>query len=422
MRNHKDEVIGVLQLINKKRRFEAVLDRPSMVEEEVFRFTSTDEALVGSLASQAAVAYQNAELIERIRTLFEEFVNAAVKAVEMRDPTTSGHSGRVAVLTVGLATKVDAVANGPLADVRLDRDQMEELRYASILHDFGKVAVPEKVLKKGKKLLGSELQTIELRVALQARALETAYLRRRMEAIDSRSLDAEGLAALETEYQQKRRELGRALEAIRLANEPRVVEERGVEALEASLALVASLPVREFDTQAEEQMLPVEFWGTGPLLSARERDALLIRRGSLTVEERENETWGINSHVQHTYEFLQKIPWTGEFRRIPEIAWAHHEKLDGSGYPRRLAGADEIPVQSRMMTISDIFDALRAWDRPYKRAVSPERALDILADDAERGKLDRALLTVFIESRVWESDDYLGLLHNSGFRRRNPGR
>ncbi len=418
MRNHKDEVIGVVQLINKKRDPATVLKplamMEKMVEEEVIPFTSGDEELASSLASQAAVAFQNAALLENIRKLFENFVTAAVKAVEMRDPVTSGHSGRVAVLTVGLAERVDALSSGPLAGLRFTRDQMEELRYASILHDFGKVAVPEKVLKKGKKLLGSELKNIELRFALRARSLEAAYLRRKMEAIDSKS-SADELAALDAEYEEKRRELEQALKAIKLANEPRVVEAQGKDVLDASFAVVRALPVREFDTTAEEQLMPVEFWGgNGPLLTARERDALLIPRGSLTDDERENEMWGINSHVQHTYDFLQKIPWTGEFRRIPEIAWAHHEKLDGSGYPRKLVGPDQIPVQSRMMTISDIFDALRAWDRPYKKQQPPRRALDILADEAEQGKLDRDLLTVFRESKIWDSDDYKDLLHNSG--------
>jgi HD-GYP domain-containing protein (c-di-GMP phosphodiesterase class II) len=410
MQDHKGQVIGVVQLINKKRSPSTLLQPVEMVEEEVIPFTSVDEQLAGSLASQAAVAFQNAALLKNIRELFEEFVNAAVKAVEKRDPVTSGHSERVAILTVGLAEKVDALSSGPLADVRLTRDQMKELRYASILHDFGKVAVPEKVLKKGKKLLASELKNVELRFAYRARVLEAAHLRRKMEAIDSERSDAAELAVLDAEYEKKRRELDQALEAIRLANEPRLVAERGIGALEASFSAVRKLEVRPFGSEEDEQALPVEEWMDGPLLSARERDALLIPRGSLTADERSNEDWGIESHVRHTYEFLQKIPWTGEFRRIPEIAWAHHEKLDGSGYPRKLKGPDQIPVQSRMMTVSDIFDALVAWDRPYKKAASPERALNILAGDVEKGKLDKDLLAVFVDSRIWEGADYLGLL------------
>jgi HD-GYP domain-containing protein (c-di-GMP phosphodiesterase class II) len=134
-----------------------------------------------------------------------------------------------------------------------------------------------------------------------------------------------------------------------------------------------------------------------PFLSPGELAALSIRKGSLSERERRE----IESHVTHTFRFLSEIPWTGEYSRIPEIAYAHHEKLDGSGYPRRLA-APEIPIQSRMMTISDIFDALVAWDRPYKKSVSVERALDILHEEAGDGKLDTDLLDVFIEARVFE--------------------
>ncbi len=421
MQDHMRQVIGVVQLINKKRSPGTLLQPVEMVEEEVIPFTSVDEQLVGSLASQAAVAIRNADLISNIRELFEEFVNAAVKAVEKRDPVTSGHSERVAKLTVGLAERVDALSSGPLADVHFTREQMKELHYASILHDFGKVAVPEKVLKKGKKLLASELKNVELRFVYRARVLEAAHLRRKMEAIDSGHADAAELALLDAAYEEKRRELEQALEAIRLANEPRLVAERGIGALEASFSAVGRLDVRRFDSEEDEQALPVEEWTDGPLLSERERDALLIPRGSLTNDERENEDWGIESHVRHTYEFLQKIPWTGELRRIPEIAWAHHEKLDGSGYPRKLKGPDQIPVQSRMMTVSDIFDALVAWDRPYKKAATPERALDILASDVERGRLDRDLLEVFVDARIWDEGTYLDLLANPA-RRKEPGR
>ncbi|MEE8217400.1 MAG: HD domain-containing phosphohydrolase [Vicinamibacteria bacterium] len=413
MRDHKDEVIGVVQLINKKRRRDTVLRPVSIVEEEVIPFISVDQQLVDSLASQAAVAYRNAALLKNIRELFENFVTAAVTAIEKRDPATSGHSERVAILTVDLAERVDKVSSGPLADVRLTRDQVEELRYASKLHDFGKVAVPEKVLKKEKKLLASELKSIELRLAYRATRLEAEHLRRKLEGIDSKQLSAAQLAALDARYAEECRELERILGLVRLANEPRLVAEKGIDALEEAFSALQALPVRNFDNNwDQEQEFPLEQWASGPFLSERERAALLIRKGSLTDEERFDPREGINSHVQHTYEFLRKIPWTGELRRIPEIAWAHHEKLDGSGYPQGLT-AKKIPVQSKMMTISDIFDALRAWDRPYKRAVTPEKALDILKDEVKRGKLDEDLLSVFIETRIWDSSRYLEELKDS---------
>jgi HD-GYP domain-containing protein (c-di-GMP phosphodiesterase class II) len=417
MRDHQDEVIGIVQLINKKRDQTAVLKPVKAVDEEVIPFTSVDEELVGSLASQAAVAFLNAKLLQDIRNLFEEFVTAAVTAIEKRDPTTSGHSERVAVLTVHLAEEVDGVSDGPYADLRLSHDQLEELRYASKLHDFGKVGVPEKVLKKEKKLLASELKAIELRLAFRARTLEAEHLRRKIEVIEARRGGAAELAALDAEYEERRRELERVLEIVRLANEPQLVDEKGAGALEKSLRTLQVLPVRTFATLDDELEVAVEEWAAGPLISERERAALLIRKGSLTEEERTDPREGINSHVQHTYEFLDKITWTGELSKIPEIAWAHHEKLDGSGYPRGITGA-EIPVQSKMMTIADIYDALVAWDRPYKRAVSPERALGILEEDVRKGLLDAHLLSVFVGARVWDNDKFHELLQRPNGPRR----
>jgi hypothetical protein len=290
---------------------------------------------------------------------------------------------------------------------------VEEIRYASKLHDFGKVGVPEKILKKENKLLASELKAIEMRLAYRAKMLEAEHLRRKLEGIDSKRLSAAQLAALDARYAEECREIDRVLSLVRLANEPRIEEDHGVEEVEAMFQALEALPVRGFnDSWKLEQELPLDEWATGPFLSKRERAALLIRKGSLTDEERLDPREGINSHVQHTYEFLRQIPWTGELRRVPEIAWAHHEKLDGTGYPRKLT-ADDIPVQSKIMTVSDIFDALRAWDRPYKRAVTPEKALDILNDEVKRGKLDGDLVSVFVESRLWDSSRYLEELGDS---------
>lgn len=407
MRNHENKVIGVVQLINKKRGRDTVLRPVSIVEEEVIQFTTLDKQLVGSLASQAAVAFQNAEFVRNIRKLFENFVTAAVTAIEKRDPTTSGHSERVAILTVDLAKCVNKVSTGALGDVDFKHDQIEEIRYASKLHDFGKVGVPEKILKKENKLLASELKSIEARLAYRAKMLELAHLRQKAEGIDSKGLTKAEIEQMDARYAKELAEIQRVLELVRLANEPRIEEDHGVEEVEAMFQALGTLPVRGFDGDwKREQELSLDEWATGPFLSERERDALSIRRGSLTDDERFDLREGINSHVQHTYEFLRQIPWTGELRRIPEIAWAHHEKLDGTGYPRRLT-AEKIPVQSKMMTVSDIFDALRAWDRPYKRAVSPEKALDILQDEVKRGKLDGDLVTMFIESKLWDSARYL---------------
>ncbi len=394
MRDHQDVVIGVIQLINKKRDRLAVLRPASAVEEEVIAFTSEDEKLARSLASQAAVAFENVDLIQRIRTLFDQFIHRAVAAVELRDPTTAGHSERVALLTVGLAEKVDAVTVGSLADQRFTPEQVQELRYAALLHDFGKVAVQEKYLRKGKKLYATQMIAIRQRFAYILKSIEADHLRARLQALESGRTGADELAAVDAEYGRRRTEAERLLQAVRHANEPTVVEEESFRAL-------MNLPVRRFAGFEEQDRFPVESWADGPFLSDEEVEVLSIRKGSLSERERER----IYSHVSHTYEFLQNLPWTGELRRIPEIAWAHHEKLDGSGYPRGIKAPD-ILVESRMMTIADIYDALVAWDRPYKRPVSEERAREILREEAAAGKLDAELLRVFLDAKIYDLPDF----------------
>src|SRR5262249_2752253 len=155
--DHRGKVTGVVQLINKKKSKDTVLRPVALVDEAVIPFSSVDQDLVSSLASQAAVAYENAKLIEKIQNLFEKFVHASVKTIEARDPVTKGHSNRVAILTVALAQKVDSLTTGPFKDVSFTKDQVREIEYASLLHDFGKVGVPEVVLNKAKKLFDPHL-------------------------------------------------------------------------------------------------------------------------------------------------------------------------------------------------------------------------------------------------------------------------
>lgn len=381
MRDHNDDVIGVVQLINKKHDPKAVLRPVTLVEELVIPFTSVDEELVKSLASQAAVAFENTQLIEEIRNLFNSFVQASVTAIESRDPTTSGHSGRVAVLTVGLAEIVDGINAGPFRDVTFTRDQLQEIRYASLLHDFGKVGVREKVLIKGKKLYVGELLVIRQRFAFIRRSMEADHLRAKLEQALRGQAAPELLARMDRDLEARLSELDEYLRMIVQANEPSILEEDGLRTL-------LDLTARTFtDLDGNLQ----------PYLTANEVNALSIRRGSLSEKERRE----IESHVTHTFRFLSEIPWTREYRKVPDIAYAHHEKLDGTGYPRRLAAGD-IPVQSRMMTISDIFDALVAWDRPYKKSVPVQKALQILDEECRDGKLDRQLLNIFVEAKVYE--------------------
>jgi HD-GYP domain-containing protein (c-di-GMP phosphodiesterase class II) len=383
MRTPEGETIGALQLINCKPDFSAPLTPGTAAEGAIQRFTTRHEQLAGSLASQAAVAIQNRRLYESIRELFEGFVKASVTAIESRDPTTSGHSARVANLTVGLATAIDRSTTGPYQALCFTAEEMTELRYAALLHDFGKVGVREQVLVKAKKLLPGELDRIRQRVELIKRGLELRYSARKIEHLEQkgRRSYAAKAKAFDAELAACVAELDRSLSRIVAANEPAV------------------LP-RDFAAGIER--LALDFFedhlgNRETVITRDEAEILAIPRGSLTPAEFKE----IKSHVTHTYEFLTRIPWTREFRRIPEIARSHHEKLDGSGYPEGRRH-DEIPVQSRMMTIADIYDALTAGDRPYKKGIAREEALDILEQERRAGHLDGALLDVFVEAKIYE--------------------
>jgi HD-GYP domain-containing protein (c-di-GMP phosphodiesterase class II) len=358
------------------------IDTPR-IEREVSTYDQRSVELVSALASQAAVAIENSRLYEDIERLFEGFVTAAVMAIESRDPATSGHSSRVATMSVGLAEAVDRGGDGPYRGVRFTREQLRELRYAGLLHDFGKVGVREQVLVKEKKLYPEDLEIIRHRFAylLQAADLEFEHRRAELLARDGSRCGA-AIEQLENARQASRTDLRRYLDIIVAANEPTVLPE------------TTSDELRDIHRQTY-----VDFDGTTrPLLSDHELQFLMIRQGNLDDRERRE----IESHVTHTYRFLEQIPWTRELKGVPLIAYGHHERLNGRGYPRAV-GADEIPVQTRMMTIVDVFDALTATDRPYKRAVPWANALDILQMEANSGMLDTYLLKTFIDARVFEA-------------------
>lgn len=388
IKTNKGKILGVVQLVNKKRSYRREEDlTPSikLEEKEIIAFSDHDDKLMHAFASHAAVALENAKLTEDINKLFESFVKASVMAIEARDPSTSGHSDRVADLTVGFAEVVDRLGSGPLRDIKFNPDQLKEIRYASLLHDFGKIGVRESVLTKAQKLFPHELETVLLRLQTIAAVSEARTWKQ----------CAESMAAL---IEQKiifdaKGELGKSLwnvdafkmhldkirKGILKANESQIVE-------------------KDFDINS--LMLDIKKMSDDvgqKILTEAETIRLSVKRGTLSPEERIQ----IESHVSHTYDFLSRIAWTENLQSVPDIAHAHHEKLDGTGYPRKLK-ADQIPIQSRMMAISDIYDALTAFDRPYKKSVDYTRALDILNDEAKAGKLDNVLLQVFIEGKVFE--------------------
>jgi HD-GYP domain-containing protein (c-di-GMP phosphodiesterase class II) len=375
----EDEVIGVIQLINRKRDPRARLTAQK-VDEEVLPYDQRSEDLLSTLASQAGIALENALLYDEIRRIFDGFVRASVQAIEQRDPTTSGHSLRVSVLSVALAEAVDRTDTGPYRDQQFNRRDLKELEYASLLHDFGKIGVREEVLVKAKKLYPHQLREVRQRFDYAALQIEALYLGKKVEAIKGGATKLE-LEGIDKTLAEKKAELEGAWKLIEAANEPTVLRE-------GDFTKIADLGKRTYvDACGHAQ----------PLLSPEEVISLQVTKGSLHDREIEE----IRSHVVHTRNFLSKIPWGKNFDRIPEIAGNHHERLNGKGYPEGRK-ADAIPATSKIMTIADIYDALTARDRPYKKAMPVQRALDILGFEVKDGHIDAELVRIFTSAEVFK--------------------
>ncbi len=325
MLDRRGDVIGVIQLINKKIEPEQRLSDPDDVESRVIPFDQRSEELVMTLASQAGIALESAILYTEINRMLEGFVRASVEAIEQRDPTTSGHSRRVADLTVSLARAVERSGGSKFDEVRFTRDDLRELEYASLLHDFGKIGVREEVLVKAKKLYEHELHSIRQRFDLAIRAMESETLRRKIFALERRGDKAE-LALLDEELERRRAELEGHYAAIVAANEPTIMTGGDFQRIEA----IARETFVALDGAIE------------PLLSKKETGCLCVSRGSLTSAEIDE----IRSHVVHTFQFLSQIPWGKQFRRVALIAGAHHEQLERHGLSESIAiGGDSSPVE-----------------------------------------------------------------------------
>lgn len=368
LQDTEGEVLGVLQLINRVEE--------DSENHEIVPFLAQHVRLAQSVAGQAGVAVKNASLREDIERLFEGFVNASVLAIEQRDPVTSGHSGRVASLTVGLAEAINATPDGPFGEIHFSERQIRELRYASLLHDFGKVGVREQVLVKSKKLDPDRLEILLQR--LRQRQEERMLGALKAEWAAGKAFNKVFWEEIQRDFQD---ETDRLISTVKLANEPTVLSQEAAN----GLGSLDSLQYTHWNGAVE------------PIFQPLDMACLAIPKGSLSQEERLE----IESHVTHTFRFLQQIPWTRDLSEVPDIAYAHHERLNGRGYPRQITASD-ISIQSRAMAIADVFDALTAQDRPYKAAVPLERSLAILELDAVAGHLDRELLKLFVDAKVYE--------------------
>jgi len=367
MRNHKDEIIGVIQLINS-------LDG----EGNPIPFDEDLQELVISLSSQAAVAICNSRFIQDIKNLFESIVTYSAQAIDARSPHTAGHSHRVARLAMLQAESVNETTDGPLSDVFFDDEHMNEIRISALLHDIGKIGVRERVLDKVNKLSDPEIEAVANRFYYIMRDIQKKAAERKLE---NGGLTDEELYMIDEETEAQVRQLESELELIRKINLPKYYSDEEGERLEK----IAKKTYTDINGQEKTY------------LTEHEYENLLVRKGNLTREERKE----IESHVRHTLNILEKIPFTDELINVTDIAATHHEMLNGTGYPNGLT-AEDIPIQARMLAIADIYDALTAKDRPYKPPLPLNITLKILREEAENGRLDRDLVDLFVSRETYK--------------------
>lgn len=391
IQNRHLEVLGVLQLINRKIQSNVLLTQEN-AKELTQPYSEWEERILTSLASQAAISIERNNLQENIENLFEGFVKASVRAIEARDSCTSGHSERVAKLTVGLSQEVNIINSGIFSEIYFSNQQIQELRYAALLHDFGKIGVPEAILTKRKKLYQEQLELIQQRFSLAQRTLEMEYAQTKYKYLSGHLSDiyqshtqkscllCQKIKNLDLELEVAITQLNDYWQTILTANEPKILAEEPLKQLQE----ISLYTYKDIDGQIK------------PLITSEEMAQLTVPRGNLTPEERQ----AIEAHVTDSYEFLKQIPWTKKLQKIPNIAYGHHERLDGSGYPRGLK-ENEISIQTQIIVIADIYDALTAGDRPYKQGLPVEVALRIMGSEAAENKINSHLFELFKQKQVF---------------------
>jgi len=370
MKDTEGKIIGVLQLINSTDS-----------RGKVVSFHPNIEPLVLSLASQAAVAIKNAQLIKEIKAVFEALIRYSVSAIDARSPFTAGHSRMVARYSIALAKALNHTNKGPYANISFTPDQIEELNYASWLHDIGKIGVRERVLDKRNRLSDAEMGSIINRFEnIKASAIIESK-EKKLGLFQGKEQDPIKIEELDRELENRINQIDDDLALIKKINTGTPLSESDFE----HLGETHQKRYRDIEGQKRPYLTDFEF------------ENLSVRKGNLIRDEIEE----IRSHVIHTENIVNKIPFTRHLKRVPVFATGHHEMLDGSGYPKHVK-ADNIPLQARIMAVADIFEALIAKDRPYKKGVDPVKSLDILKQEAKNGRLDKELVRIFIENAVYE--------------------
>lgn len=374
MKNHEGELIGVLQLIN-------ALDPASG---QVVPFQLTDERLAESLASQAAIAITNRDLLIQLETLFESFIGLINLAVDEKSQHTGGHCQRVPELTLMIADAAHAAQDGPMASFSMSERDRYELKIAALLHDCGKVTTPVHVVDKATKLqtLFDRVDLLQTRFEVVRRDAEIKALQEKL-AIQAQGVDiASRFAAVDAALEASLAQMDADWEFVQTIN-------RGSEAMrDADIERVRAL--------RDKYLWTLNGGEARPFLSDDELENLSIRAGTLTAAEREI----INHHIVATIKMLEQLPWPKHLKHVPEFAGGHHERMDGRGYPKGLR-RDDMSVQARIMGIADIFEALTAKDRPYKQGMKLSQAMQIMAKFKAGGHIDPDLFDVFVHSQVY---------------------
>lgn len=376
LKNHEDKIIGVLQLLNAK----------DTQTGQIVKFHADIVGLVASLASQAAIALTNTQLIEDLKALFYAFIKSIATAIDAKSPFTGGHIDRVVTLTMDIADAIHEADNGYFKEIRFTEDQMEELRIAAWMHDVGKITTPEHIVSKTNKLesVFDRIHLIETRFLLILQLMENESLRLKVDLLktDNSPAALQKINQMDHELTTRKTETLEALEFLKTLNTNKgAVDERGT-------GRVRQIAARTYHIGGN----------TYPWLSENEAACLSILKGNLLEEERKL----VEKHAQMTINITRELPFPDRFAHVPEYAGAHHEKLDGTGYPLGLKSND-IPLQARIIAIADVFEALTAPDRPYKRPMHISQALNILKSMEQAGHIDGDIVRMFIEKKVYQT-------------------
>ena len=379
LKNHENDIVGVIQLINAK-------DSKSG---NTISFSGDMQQQVESLASQGAVALTNKRLVAELKNLFESFIQLMATAIDAKSPYTGGHCERVPEIALMLAEAVEKIDEGPFKDFKMTDEERYELKIAAWMHDIGKVATPAHVVDKGTKLetIYDRIETVKTRFEVLKRDAKIDFLLKKLECLETGN--AEGVVNAESDYQERIDQIIKDIEFIETCN---VGGEFMQKEDQARVATIAKYQWNMNDS-------------TLPFLDEKEVENLQIAKGTLLPEERQV----IQDHITITIDMLEKLPYPKNLRNIPEFAGGHHEKLDGTGYPKGLT-ANEMSIQAKIMAIVDIYEALTAADRPYKDGKKLSKAMQIMHFMKKDAEIDPDLFEIFVKEKVYQkyADKYLG--------------